>query len=185
MDTATLIQQCQAGNAAAIEMLVETYQSSMYRLAIVLLDDPAEADEAVQTAFISACRAIGSYQGNASLRTWLMSIVINESTNRLRKRASRERLKESLLIFVRLFTPTIHPETKIIEREENDKVWHAIQTLGQKHRVPIILRYYQELSVAEIAQMLNIKEGTVHSRLYTARERLRTALSDWKAEDYE
>ena len=126
MDTITLISQCQAGDAAAIEMLVETYQSSMYQISILLLDDPAEADEAVQTAFISACRAIDSYQGNASLRTWLNSIVINESYNRLRKRAGRERLKERLLIFVRLFTSTTYPENKVIEREENDMVWHAI-----------------------------------------------------------
>ncbi|MAT44080.1 MAG: hypothetical protein CL609_17230 [Anaerolineaceae bacterium] len=185
MDTITLIQQCQAGDTTAIEVLVETYQSSMYRLAILLLDDPAEADEAVQNAFISACRSIHSYQGNASLRTWLTSIVINECYNILRKRARMERLKERILIFVRLFAPTKHPENKVIEREENDLVWHTIQTLGEKHRVPIILRYYQDLSVIEIAQILNIKEGTVHSRLNTARERLRKALSHLKAEDYE
>ena len=185
MDTITLIQRCQAGDSAAIESLVETYQSSMYRLALLLLDDPAEADDAVQVAFLSACRALDSYQGHASLRTWLLSIVTNESRNRLRKRSRLKRLKERLLIFARLFESPIHPENSAIRHQENDFVWKAIQSLGEKHRVPVILRYYEDLPVAEIAQMLHISEGTVHSRLNTARERLRKTLGSLKVENHE
>lgn len=185
MDTITLIQRCQAGDTAAIESFVATYQSSMYRFALLLLDDPAEADEAVQTAFLSACRALDSYQEHASLRTWLQSIVMNESRNRLRKRARMARLKERLLIFARLLDPPPHPENSTIQHEENDAVWNAIQVLGEKHRLPVILRYYQDLPVAEIAQMLHISEGTVHSRLNTARERLRKTLGSLKVEDHE
>ena len=185
MDTITLIQRCQAGDTAAIESLVETYQSSMYRLALLLLDDPTEADEAVQVAFLSACRALDTFHGQASLRTWLLSIVTNECRNRLRKLARFKRLKERLLIFARLFDAPTHPENSVIRHEENDTVWNAIQTLGEKHRVPVILRYYEDLPVSEIAQMLDISEGTVHSRLNTARERLRKTLGNLKVENHE
>ncbi len=185
MDTITLIQRCQAGDKAAIESLVETYQTSMYRLALVILDDPAEADEAVQVAFLSACRALDTYHGHASLRTWLLSIVTNECRNRLRKQARLKRLKERLLIFARLFDTPASPENSAIRHEENDIVWKAIQSLGEKHRVPVILRYYEDLPVAEIAQMLRISEGTVHSRLNTARERLRKTLRSMKVENHE
>lgn len=185
MDTAQLLHQCQAGDAAAIETLVHTYQSGMYRLALLLLDDPAEADDAVQEAFLSAFRALHTYQGSASLKTWLMAILVNESHDRLRKKSRLTRLKTRLQAFYLLREDPPYPEKTAIQHEADRDVWQAIQALGEKHRLPVILRYYQELSVAEIAQMLAISEGTVHSRLNTARERLRAVLRPLKAEDHE
>ena len=70
----------------------------------------------------------------------------------------------------------IHPEEIVIQRESNQSLWQAIDELGEKHRLPILLHYYHDFSVTEIAQIMDIKEGTVLSRLFTARERLRSDL---------
>jgi len=63
-----------------------------------------------------------------------------------------------------------------MQHEADAAVWRAVNALGEKHRLPVILRYYHGFSTAEIAQLLDLNEGTVHSRLNTARERLRHAL---------
>ena len=185
MDSSRLIQRCKTGDAAAIEDLVQTYQSSLFRIALLILDDRTDADEAVQVTFISACLSSNIFREEANLKTWLTAIVVNECRNRLRKRKHQMRLKESLLIFQRLFEQTVSPEKSAMRQDKRNVVWEAIQSLGEKHRLPIILRYYQDLPVAEIAQMLDINEGTVHSRLNTARKRLRGALSHLEVEKNE
>jgi RNA polymerase sigma-70 factor (ECF subfamily) len=185
MDSSRLIQRCKTGDAAVIEELVKTYQSSLFRVALLILEDSAEADEAVQESFISACLSSNNFRGDANLKTWLTAIVVNECRNRLRKRKRQINLQERLLIFRRLLDKTISPERKTILVEKNNTVWKEIESLGEKHRIPIILRYYQDLPITEIAKILEINEGTVHSRLNTARERLRCALSQMEVENDE
>jgi RNA polymerase sigma-70 factor (ECF subfamily) len=70
------------------------------------------------------------------------------------------------------------PEAVAIQNESDAELWNAVAALDEKHRLPVILRYYQGFSTAEIAQLLGISEGTVHSRLFTARERLRAHLKE-------
>ena len=185
MDSSRLIQRCIAGDSTAIDELVQTYQSSLYRIALLITDDPAEADEVIQDAFIIACGVSGGYRGEAALKTWLTSIVVNESRNRLRKRMRQKRLKDRILFFKRLIEQPISPERKTIQQEKCDSVWQAILDLGEKHRIPIILRYYQDLPITEIAKILEINVGTAHSRLNTARKRLRSVLSELEVENYE
>lgn len=185
MDSSRLIQQCKTGDTAGIEELVRSYHSSLFRVALLILDDQAEADEAVQDTFISACLSTNNFRGDANVKTWLTAIVVNECRNRLRKRKRQLKLQERLLIFRQLFDQAISPERKTILVENSNAVWKEIQSLGEKHRIPVILRYYQNLPVTEIAQILEINEGTVHSRLNTARERLRSALCQMEVENYE
>lgn len=183
-DTAELLQRCKAGDETAIETLVQTYRSCMVRLSLLLLDDPAEAEEAVQDAFLSAFRSLHSYKGNAEFKTWLTAITLNECRGRLRKRKGRLRLKERLQALYRLEKASIRLEETLLQREETETVWAAVQSLDEKHRLPVILRYYQDLPVREIARVLKINEGTVHSRLNTARSRLHEALRHLKAENH-
>jgi RNA polymerase sigma-70 factor (ECF subfamily) len=70
------------------------------------------------------------------------------------------------------------PESEAIQNETGTKLWQAVRTLDEKHRIPVILRYYHDLPVTEIAEALGVPVGTVHSRLNHARERLRARLKD-------
>ena len=170
------LEQCREGDSLAIERLVQTYQGDVYRLALSILDDPDEADDATQEVFLSALRALESFRGRAAFKTWLFSITINVCRNRLGRGKSRGRLQ---LILQNLFAhEQTHPEKEAMQNESDAALWHAVHALDDKHRIPIILRYYHDLPVADIAEMLSIPTGTVHSRLNHAREKLRTLLKE-------
>jgi len=74
------------------------------------------------------------------------------------------------------------PEETVIQNEKDAALWKALQAMDEKHRLPLVLRYYHDLPIAEIAQILNINEGTIHSRLHVGRERLRLALTELTGE---
>lgn len=176
-DFALWLERCRAGDPGAVEALVQTHQPAVYRLALSILDDPAEADEAAQETFLAALRALPSYRGDAAFATWLYRIAVNVSLGRRRKGRTWQRLKEALAAAWRLSgEPAEHPEAAATRRETQAAVWGAVQALGEKHRLPVILRYYHSLPVSEIAAVLAVNEGTVHSRLSVARDRLRVAL---------
>ena len=170
------LEQCRVGDSLAIERLVQTYQAEVYRLALSILDDSDDADDATQEVFVAALRALESFRGNASFKTWLFSITINVCRTRLQRQKNRGRLQQ---ILQSLFGQNqAHPENEAIQSESDSKLWQAIRTLDDKHRVPVILRYYHDLSVAEIAETLGVPVGTIHSRLNHARERLRALLKE-------
>ena len=179
MDTAQLIERCRAGNAPAIEALVRAHEQAVYRLALSILDDPAEADEAAQDSFVAALEALKTYRGESAFTTWLYAITLNVCRTRLRRRRTWGRLMDSLRALLRLGGDApANPEAVVIQNEADAELWNAVTELDEKHRLPVILRYYQGFSTAEIAQLLAISEGTVHSRLFTARERLRVRLKE-------
>jgi RNA polymerase sigma-70 factor, ECF subfamily len=182
-----LIQRCREGDPQAMEALFHSYQDKVFRLAYSLLDDGKvadvndEAEEATQDTFISAFTAIERFQGEENFSAWLFRITLNVCRSRLRKRASIGRLVRVLQV---LFSQAdnLYAEDKTLERERNAIVWRAVQQLDEKHRLPMMLHYYHDFSIAEIAEILNIRPGTVLSRLYTARDRLRPRLFgelDW------
>lgn len=174
---AGLIADCIQGDQAAIEQFIQEYQLGVFRLALSVLNDPAEANEVAQDTFIAALRALKSYRERSNFKAWLYTIALNLSRSRLRKKKALDRLQRTLtsLFHVRSQLPATLEEV-IIGSEEEAALWQALEKLGEKQRIPILLRYYHDLSVAEIADILNIKEGTVHSRLSIGRERLRSEL---------
>ena len=170
------LEQCRKGDSLAIERLVQTYQSDVYRLALSILDDSDDADDATQEVFLSALRALESFRGQATFKTWLFSITVNVCRTRLQRYKSHGRLQQ---ILQNLFPQEqAHPEKEAMQNESDAALWHAIRALDDKHRIPVILRYYHALAVTDIAEMLGIPSGTVHSRLNHAREKLRALLKE-------
>jgi RNA polymerase sigma-70 factor (ECF subfamily) len=176
IDTSRLIAHCLSGDEISIERLVNQYRDGVFKLALSVLDDPAEANEAAQDAFIAALAALESYR-DGSFKAWLYTITLNISRSRLRKRKTLEKLKQTLQSLFHVETQkSVSAEDALIQDEKDAVVWRAMEQLGPKHRIPIVLRYYHDLSTAEIADMMKINEGTVRSRLHIARERLRLEL---------
>lgn len=174
-----MIERCKAGDSTAVENFVHTYQLDIYRLALSILDDSSEAEDATQEALLAALRALDSYQGGSSLKTWLFSITINICRTRLQGYKRRERVAKTLWGMLRVqSSPSPSVEENAIRTESNESLWRVIHRMDEKHRIPIVLRYYHELSVAEIAHILQIPEGTVHSRLNTARRQLHAVLKE-------
>ena len=178
-DPARLIERCIEGDDQAIEIFVRRHETDIFRLVFSVLQDPIEAREAAQDTFITALKALPNYQERSSLKAWLCTIALNVSRNRLRKRKVLEKLHNTLTVVFQIETrkqPTV--EESVIQTEKEKAAWNALNELDEKHRMVMILRYFHELPVHEIAEILSITEGTVHSRLHTARKRLRIALKE-------
>jgi len=186
-DTTCLIAHCLQGDEASIERLVANHHLEVYRLALSILDDPAEAGEAAQEALIAALADLDSYRGDSAFTTWLYTITLNISRRRLHKQRALSRLKQTLQTILRIQNETTKSvEDEVIQDETEAVLWEALQGLDEKHRLPMILRYYLDLPIDEIARILGIRQGTVYSRLFTARERMRESLKSsaaFKVED--
>ena len=172
-----LIELCRVGDSAAIERFVQTYQQDVYRLAFSILDESTEAEDATQDALLAALRSLNSFHGDSSLKTWLYSITVNICRTRLQHQKRRERLTEILKSISQIHrVPSV--EENAIKGESDEALWRAIHRMEEKHRIPIVLRYYHDLSVTDIANILQIPEGTIHSRLNTARRQLHAVLKE-------
>lgn len=172
-----LLEQCKAGDSSAVEHFVQTYQQELFRLALSILDDSNEAEDATQESLLAALRALDSFHGASSLKTWLFSITVNICRTRLQHRRRRERLSQVLSAVLQMHRNT-SVEEHAVQNISDQALWHTIHDMDEKHRIPIVLRYYHDLSVAEIANILQIPEGTVHSRLNTARRLLHQVLKE-------
>jgi RNA polymerase sigma-70 factor (ECF subfamily) len=174
-----LIERCRVGDSSAIEHFVQTYQQDVYRLALSILDDSTEAEDATQDALLAALRSLNTFRGAASLRTWIYSITVNICRTRLQRYQRRENLIGILGGILQIHkTRQASIEERAIQNEHDETLWRAIHGMNEKHRIPIVLRYYHDLSVTEIANILQIPEGTVHSRLNTARRLLHDVLKE-------
>ncbi len=180
METAQLVRRCRASDVYAIEEFVGLYRPAVYRMALSLLDDPAEADEAAQEALVRALAALDSYRGEAAFTTWLYAITLNICRGRWRRRRAQERLAQVLgtLFHVARSDETVQPDAVAQRHEAEGEVWQAIHALPEALRLPIILRYYHDLPVADMARVLQVSARTVHTRLHAAHERLRVLLKD-------
>ena len=173
-----LISECIAGNEAAIEMFVRQYETGVFRLALSIVGDQAEANEITQETFIAALRSLPSYEEKKSLKAWLYTIALNHGRSHLRKRKTLERLRTTLHSIFRVETQKqISPEESAIQNDKEAEIWKALNQLDEPFRIVVVLRYFHELPISEISEILSVNEGTIHSRLHTARERLRNALN--------
>ena len=165
-----------AGTTGEIEALMQAHYAYIHRLALSILNDAAEADDAAQETFIAASRNLDGFRHQASPRTWLTSIAVNQCRSRLRKRKVRQGLLHTLCNLHLLRPPAENPEVRAVQSEADRQLWRTVDALDDKHRLPVVLRYVHELSVPEIAAVLDLNEGTVHSRLHYARKKLQNAL---------
>ena len=155
-----------------IERLVRDYYNYIQRLALSILDDPHEAEDAAQETFIAASRSLDKFRGDSGPRTWLTAIAVNACRGRLRKGKARQGLQHVLqALHLALPQPAL-PEEAAILKEAQSSLRQAVAALDEKHRLPILLHYVHGLSVPEIAASLHTNPGTIYSRLHYARRML-------------
>lgn len=188
-DEAELARRIGARDERAFETVMRAHNQLLYRLARSILKDDAEAEDAVQDAYLAAFRNIGSFRGDAKLSTWLARIVINEAYGRLRKR-KREGVVVALESAVDQGRDAFHPEEQTmgdeafegpesaaLRNELRRLLERRIDALPEQFRTAFILRDVEELSVQEAAQCLNVAPETVRTRAFRARALLRQSLS--------
>ena len=182
-DSAWLISRCLAGDEDAIEWLVRRHEAGVFRLALSVVGDEAEAREITQDTFLSALRSLQNYREQQSFKAWLYTIALNLSRSQLRKRKTRQRLQATLAALFHLeIQKQVSPEEAINLSEKEAALWKSLNRLDERHRTVLVLRYFHDMPVSEIAEILSVPEGTVHSRLHSAREQLRKALDEMHGE---
>ncbi len=171
-----LLDRFSSHDAQVCEALVEGYRAGLYRLAFAMLGDADEAEDALQQTFINAVRHLERYQRGTNFRAWLYTIAVNTCRGALRKRSTRRALASLLGRSQPPAGDPAGPEQVVAQDETARQLWSAVAGLAEKHRLVILLRFQQELSIVEIARVLSTPEKTVYSRLYAALRVLRQGL---------
>jgi len=176
-DIDTLLLSRAADEAALCDALVRGYSAYLERVALSILRDQHDAQDAVQDSLLRALQHIKDYQPESSLKSWLTTITVNTCRDLLRRRAARARLQH-VLSWMGKSSDTPRPLEEQNEADERHReLWNLVDGLDEKHRLPLLLRYAHGLSAREIAKVLGLNEGTVHSRLHYAIRKLQTAIS--------
>lgn len=179
MDEQMLIRQVMQGDDVSFQNLVQPHIKKARQSAYLLLRDYSLAEDAVQEALVQTYQSLHRYDPEKGpFHTWFYSIVINMS-----RKIYRKQVKMYLPFKEKLFRSFDHgPEHFMELREETRVIYQAIQQLDFKHKSVIVLFYFQEMNVKEVADILGIKEGTVKSRLHKARRKLSQLLKNQELE---
>lgn len=180
------VSLCKKGDVDAFEVLVKKHQKKMLNIAYRMIGSYEEACEIVQDSFVSAYKAIRDFEGKAKFSTWLYTIVMNLSKNRLKQLKTQlyhEQVSTDDPVLTddgNIKAESVSNEPSILEqlekKEFQQKVQGCITSLDDEFKEVLILRDIQGFSYDEISKMLKIAEGTVKSRLFRSREALKICL---------
>lgn len=160
------------GDESCFDLLVRRHTARMYRVAVRIVADPADAEDVVQDAWLAAWRGLRSYRGEAEPSTWLYRVVTNTGLAHLRRRRRTVSIDERLQeVLVATEEPDV-PESAAVRTEQAALVQAAVAELEPSQRVPLVLHEFEGLSYEEVAAVLDISVAAVGSRLHRARERL-------------
>jgi RNA polymerase sigma-70 factor (ECF subfamily) len=161
----------QATRESAFRELALRHLDASYRLASVILRDPADGQDATHDAFVQAWHQWPTLRDPAKFEPWFDRILINTCRDRLR-RASKRRTQD---LSPELAAASGDPFTQALDR---DLLGSALSELSPDHLVVVVLRFYRDLTVDEIARQVGVRPGTVNSRLHYALKRLSAALTE-------
>ena len=182
-EEAMAIQNCQSGATEAFEFIVKRSMTQAYSISLGLVGNRDDAMELSQEAFFRAYSNINQLNPKRKFFPWFYQILRNLCFSHLRKRIRRQRHDQQRLNDCAPETETgqwFDPQAVAQRNELKDRVWEAISRLDEKHREVIVLRHFQNMAYEQIAQTLLCNRGTVMSRLYHARRKLKEILDNKK-----
>ncbi len=177
---AQLVVKAQRGDEDAFEQLVRAHQRYVFNLAYRVLGDYREAEDVAQETFVRAWRGLPSFRAESRFTTWLYRIARNVCLNRLPRLQAE--LTQTELLGETLASPGQTPADVFDAKERRAFVHAELARLPEKYRLVLTLRYLQDLSYAEIADVLNLPLGTVKTHLHRGREALAARLAAWEAD---
>lgn len=182
-EDAELVQRALARDGGAFRAIMQKHNRRLYRIARGILRNNADAEDAVQDAYVSAFTKLGSYRGEFALATWLSRIVMNEALGRLRRKRTTVDIaalelarSQAEIIQFPLSTPNDDPEQTMAQRQILQLVEQATDNMPEGFRLVFVTRVIEGMSVAETSELLGIKPETVKTRLHRARQLVRDQL---------
>ena len=186
------IKALKAGDREAFAAMVDAYSPKLYKLALRMLGDPLEAEDILQEAFLKAYRGLENFRGSSKLSTWLYRITANEALMRLRKNElDTVPVDEPLLLKDGAEVPRelkdwcCLPEAELMSVEAQATLDSAINSLSPTLKAAFVLRDLQGLSTREAAEVLQVSEPDIKTRLLRARLQLSEILSSYFTERME
>ena len=174
-DDHVLIEETLAGQLTSYDMLMQRYQNLIYKICYSFGKNKENALDIVQNVFLKAFENLKTIKGRQNFKSWLSRIAFNEGINWTRKfknRAFEDEFDEQTEISN--YEPTIDDE--LIAREHKHELLRSLFALNTRYRLAVVLRYYQEMPIKEIAEILNCSEGVVKNMLYRSLQRLKLTL---------
>jgi len=184
-DDFTLVRAFQAGDEKAFEELIRRYQRQVANIIYLTLGGREVVEDLSQEVFIRAYRSLAKFEFDASFYSWLYRIAVNLCIDEIRRRKikrvfslhsfSEEQVEEKQQLSGKIQTPS----DSLLESERKDVISRALRKLRPSHRSVLILREYEDLTYDEIAKTLRISLQAVKSRIFRAREEMRTLLKEY------
>ncbi len=177
-----LVERFRLGDPAATRIIIQRHNRKLWRLARGIVDDDADAEEALQNAYVRALTSIDGFRGQSSLVTWMARIVVNEA---LRRRAARRDPLDLDEVVDTLppdhpgsatMPPPASPEVAAARQQIRRFVERAVDALPDSFRVVFMMRIVEQMSIEETAAALNIPISTAKTRLHRANQQLRATL---------
>jgi RNA polymerase sigma-70 factor (ECF subfamily) len=180
-DERTLVSLLKQGNEDAYRVLIRQYQQMVFRIAYGITLDKEESLDISQEVFLKVYQNIRSFEAKAKLSTWLHRITVNQSLNwkrrwRVRLRWHHQPLEDPE--YPEPGTDENAPEVLYRNKESRRLLWEGLKDLPADARAVFVLKELEGFSYEEIAQILKIKRGTVSSRLFYARKKLKASLKE-------
>jgi RNA polymerase sigma-70 factor (ECF subfamily) len=178
-----LIRKCKSGDARFYEPLVRAYEPVGLRLAVAMMGNTEDAQDALQEAFIKTYDTLHRFDLRRPFGPWFFQILRNQCRDMLRSRKAKFRMEEvDEKIEQRPADSERGPERANQRSDARTVLWKGLERIGTEHREILVLKELEGFRYGEIAQILEIPEGTVASRLYHARNALREALVEMNVE---
>lgn len=164
-----LIKNLKNGKEEAYRQIVEEYGNKLLRTCYLILKDRGEAEDVVQETFIRVFKNIGSFKESSGIYTWIYTIALNLSRDILRK-------KRDMLVLEDEWVGNIDVESEIEKEIDRELLRKELFEINSLYREVLVLFYFEELSIKEISNLLNEKEGTIKSKLSRGRSILKESL---------
>jgi RNA polymerase sigma-70 factor (ECF subfamily) len=176
-----LVDRVLHGETSLFAVLVRRYNQRLFRSVRAVLQNDADAEDALQQAYLSAFRYLSMFQQRSRLSTWLFRIAIREAFARRRKSIRQHEVHKQLASWAPVYPPA--PEQLAAGRETASLLEEAIDALPEPYRLVFVLREVQELSTSEVAEVLALSEQNVRVRAHRGRELMKKMLRgpvDWR-----
>ena len=174
-DQEHIIARARRGDADAFEQLVAAYRNQVFRLALRMCGNEADADEVAQEAFLSAWKGLPNFRGESRFSTWLYQLTTHAAIDLMRREKRQAAAEDIDEITTADDGPS--PQQQVERAETQREIRSALMQLPEEYRQVLLLRFMQELSYEEIGRALKLPVGTVKSRLNRAKAQLKDILS--------